>query len=258
MYSGYKDGRTMSTRFNRREDVVEKTVEEEYEDMKLQFGKLYEYLETLPMTVMSIDNIEADDAIAYMTTEIFQQKNSKVIIMSDDKDFIQLVNENVSVWRPVEKKYYEPAQVLDKFKIPSNNFIHFKVFNGDASDNIKGIKGIGIKTMQTKLPILFESDTVDLPTLLDYCETHRGDHKIYETILQNKNQLELNWQLMSLTNLNISSNFKLMICDMVERECPKLNVFQFKKLFMRDKVYNVIPNVDHWLSSSFNVLSVYS
>jgi 5'-3' exonuclease len=258
MYSGYKDGRTMSTRFNRREDVSEKTIEEEYAEMKLQFGKLYEYLEALPISVISIDNIEADDAIAYMTTEVFAPKQSKVIIMSDDKDFLQLVNDNVSVWRPVEKKYYEPAQILEKFQIPAINFIHYKVFSGDASDNIKGIKGVGIKTMQSKFPILFENNCIELQELFDYCIANRDQHKIYETVLQHQAQIELNWELMSLKNLNIAANFKLMIVDMVERPAPKLNIYQFKKLFMRDKVYNIIPNVDHWLSTSFNTLSVYS
>jgi len=258
MHSGYKEGRSMSTRFNRREDVGEQTVEEEIASMRLQMSKLSEYLQCLPVTIMSIDNIEADDTIAYLATEVFRPKGSEVIIMSDDKDFIQLINEKTSVWRPVEKKYYTPKEVNDRFGVPSHNFIHYKVFMGDGSDNIKGINGVGIKTLQAKLPLLLEDRTVTLEELLDFCKARQQEHKIYRTIVDSEMSMRLNWQLMSLEDLDIASNFKLMIADMAEREIPKLDTFNFKRMFMLDKAYTAIPNVDTWLVNSFNALSAFS
>ena len=258
MHSGYKEGRSMSTRFNRREDVGEQTVEEEIASMRLQMSKLSEYLQCLPVTIMSIDNIEADDTIAYLTTEVFRPKGSEVIIMSDDKDFIQLINEKTSVWRPVEKKYYTPKEVNDRFGVPSHNFIHYKVFMGDGSDNIKGINGVGIKTLQAKLPLLLEDRTVTLEELLDYCKAKQQEHKIYRKIVDSEMSMRLNWQLMSLEDLDIASNFKLMIADMAKREIPKLDTFNFKRMFMLDKAYTAIPNVDTWLANSFNTLAAFS
>ena len=258
MHSGYKEGRSMSTRFNRREDVGEQTVEEEIASMRLQMSKLSEYLQCLPVTIMSIDNIEADDTIAYLTTEVFRPKGSEVIIMSDDKDFIQLINEKTSVWRPVEKKYYTPKEVNDRFGVPSHNFIHYKVFMGDGSDNIKGINGVVIKTLQAKLPLLLEDRTVTLEELLDYCKAKQQEHKIYRTIVDSEMSMRLNWQLMSLEDLDIASNFKLMIADMAKREIPKLDTFNFKRMFMLDKAYTAIPNVDTWLANSFNTLAAFS
>jgi DNA polymerase-1 len=258
MHSGYKEGRSMSTRFNRREDVGEQSVEAELASMRMQMGKLSEYLQCLPITLISIDNIEADDAIAYLTTEVFRPKQSEVIIMSDDKDFLQLIDVKTSVWRPVEKKFYTPAEVLNRFGIPSHNFIHYKVFMGDGSDNIKGINGIGIKTLQSKFPLLLEDKIVSIEEVLSYSEARKGDHKVYNTVLANENVIRLNWKLMSLENLDISTNFKLMIQDMAHRPVPNLDTFNFKKIFMRDKVYAVIPNVDTWLSNSFATLSAFS
>jgi len=258
MHSGYKEGRSMSTRFNRREDVGEQTVEAELASMRLQMGKLSEYLQCLPITLISIDNIEADDAIAYLTTEVFRPKNSEVIIMSDDKDFIQLIDNKTSVWRPVEKKFYTPKEVLDRFGVPAHNFIHYKVFMGDTSDNIKGVNGIGIKTLQAKLPLLLDEKTASLEDVLAYCTARKDEHKVYKTILEHEAAMRLSWQLMSLENLDIAVNFKLMIADMASRPIPSLNTFQFKKMFMLDKLYTAIPNVDTWLSTSFNSLSAYS
>jgi DNA polymerase-1 len=258
MHSGYKDGRSMSTKFNRREDVGEQTLENELASMRLQMGKLSEYLQCLPLTLISIDNIEADDAIAYLATDVFRPKGSEVIIMSDDKDFIQLVDDKTSVWRPVEKKYYTPKEVFEKFGIPSHNFIHFKVFMGDPSDNIKGIKGIGIKTLQSKLPQLLGEETLSLEDVLSYCKDHKDSDRVYKLISDCEDQMKLNWNLMSLEELDISGNFKLLILDMANREIPRLDTFNFKKLFMRDKAYTAIPNVDSWLSNSFNHLDAFS
>ena len=70
--------------------------------------------------------------------------------------------------------------------------------------------------------------------------------------------MRLNWRLMSLEELDIGANFKLMIIDMANRPVPNLDTFNFKKIFMRDKVYAVIPNVDTWLSNSFATLSAFS
>jgi 5'-3' exonuclease len=258
MHSGYKEGRSMSTRFNRREDVGEQSVEEEIASMRLQMSKLSEYLECLPVTLISIDNIEADDTIAYLTTDVFRPIGSEVIIMSDDKDFIQLVDSKTSVWRPVEKKYYTPKEVNEKFGVPSHNFIHYKVFMGDGSDNIKGINGVGIKTLQSKFPMLLEEKTITLEELLDFCKAKQDDHKIYRTVVDNEVAMRLNWQLMSLEDLDIASNFKLMITDMSARPIPKLDTFNFKKMFMLDKAYTAIPNVDTWLANSFNTLAAFS
>lgn len=258
MHSGYKEGRTMSTRFNRREDVGEQSVEKEIESMRTQMGKLSEYLQCLPITLISIDNIEADDAIAYLATDVFRPKGSEVIIMSDDKDFIQLIDAKTSVWRPVEKKYYTPKEVVDRFGIPSHNFIHYKVFMGDGSDNIKGINGIGIKTLQNKFPLLLEDKIASIEDVLEYCKARKDEHKVYKTVLDNESVMRLNWRLMSLEELEIGANFKLMIIDMANRPISVLNMYLFKKMFMLDKLYSVIPNVDSWLNTSFNSLAAFS
>lgn len=258
MHSGYKEGRALSTRFNRREDVGEQSVEQELESMKQQMGRLLNYLDCLPITIISIDNIEADDTIAYLTTDLFQPKNSEVIIMSDDKDFLQLINDKVSVWRPVEKKFYGPKEVEEKFGVPSHNFIHYKVFMGDGSDNIKGIKGVGIKTLQGKFPLLLENTVVTLEDVIEYCKQNQDVHRVYKNVLDMESTLKLNWDLMSLKDLNISANFKMLILDMANRPISNLDVYTFKRMFMLDKCYTAIPNVDSWLANSFNSLAAYS
>jgi hypothetical protein len=63
---------------------------------------------------------------------------------------------------------------------------------------------------------------------------------------------------MSLENLDISAHYKMLVSDIAEQPTPKLDTYNFKKLFMRDKAYTVIPNLDSWLASSFNTLTAFS
>lgn len=256
--SKYKDNRTVSTRFRRPDDIGEMTLEQELASMKHQYGMLASYLECLPVTCISIDNIEADDTIAYLTTEYFRPKNSKVTIMSDDKDFLQLVDANTQVWRPVQKKMFNQPEVLEKFGVPAHNYIHYKVFIGDASDNIRGVDGIGPKTLIKRLPMLQEDKQHDIDDLFNFCKANVSTHKVYQQILDAAPVIKQNYALMNLENLDIAGTYKLLIRDLADTNTPAFNKLGFKRVFMVDKAYTAIPDVDSWLQNSFASLAAYA
>ena len=89
-----------------------------------------------------------------MSQQISSNPNNKSFIVSADKDFLQLVTNNITVYRPVEKEYYTPQTVIDKFQLTPHNFILQKTLLGDNSDNVKGIKGLGEKGLLKKFPEL--------------------------------------------------------------------------------------------------------
>jgi len=74
--------------------------------------------------------------------------DSKITIMSTDKDFLQLANERIKVWSPTKKKMYDEDAVLNEYGISSHNLIWYRVLDGDKSDNIPGVRGLGLKTIQ--------------------------------------------------------------------------------------------------------------
>ncbi|MEG7677070.1 hypothetical protein U2060_15125, partial [Listeria monocytogenes] len=82
---------------------------------------------------------------------------------------------------------------------------------------IPGIKGIGIKTLKSKFPILLEDRTVDFDELIEYAKERVADHKIYKTVIDNTDLIQLNWQLMSLENLDIATNYKSIISDIASQ-----------------------------------------
>ena len=112
IFPQYKAGRKVRSRLNRMVDWVGGP-HNENESMRLQLTRLVEYLECLPITILSLDNLEADDVISYICTSTL--KNSKCTIMSADKDFYQLVNDRVQLYSPTKKITYDRELIRKEF-----------------------------------------------------------------------------------------------------------------------------------------------
>ena len=206
---------------------------------------------------MAIDQIEADDAIAYIANEIFTEPDNRVTIVSTDRDFLQLVNERITVWSPVKKIMYTPAVMREEFGLDSKNYLLYRALTGDKSDNIPGVNGVGLKTMLKQFPLMTENAEVSVESFVEYAETVDKKYKIHETVAQNKELIELNYRLMQLKNVDISGNIKMLIMNLVNEEINKMDVLSFKRMFMEDKMYTVIKDLDNWISSAFNPLNTY-
>ena len=255
LYPNYKANRAVKTKFNRYEEFA--SLQDEQQSMKRQFGRMVEYLQCLPITTMAIDQIEADDAIAYIANEIFTEPDNRVTIVSTDRDFLQLVNDRITVWSPVKKIMYTPAVMREEFGLDSKNYLLYRALTGDKSDNIPGVNGVGLKTMLKQFPLITENKEVSVESFVEYAETVDKKYKIHETVAQNKEQIEMNYRLMQLKNVDISGNTKMLIMNLVNEEINKMDVLNFKRMFMEDKMYTVIKDLDTWISSAFNPLNAY-
>ena len=136
VFSNYKANRAVKTKFNRHEEFA--NIEDEQASMKAQFSRMVEYLQTLPVTLISIDHVEADDVIAYLAQETFA-KSERVIISSTDRDFLQLISDRVQVWSPVKKKLYDKRSLQEEYLVHPNNYLTYRTVIGDKSDNIPGV-----------------------------------------------------------------------------------------------------------------------
>jgi len=114
-----------------------------------QVGLTRDVLKTLGIMQCQMPNTEADDIIGVLTKQA-RLKGYKVLIISGDKDFNQLVSNNVSVLHPgsgqSEDKLMTPDVIKEEYGISPNQFIDWLTLQGDGSDNIAGIEGIGKKT----------------------------------------------------------------------------------------------------------------
>src|ERR1700749_1712901 len=154
IYPDYKKNRNTNNLVNKK--VFDDKAEEDASKIN-EIERLIEYLNYLPVTLFSIDKMEADDVMAYVTHYLYNEHpDNKVCIMSADRDFLQLVNDRVFVYSPTKKKHYYINEVKEEFNCLPSNYLIYKCFLGDTSDNIKGVHGIGEKKIISLFPGMFE------------------------------------------------------------------------------------------------------
>ena len=244
IFPEYKGNRRVKQRFNRNVDWGTAPQDEE-QSMKLQLGRLIRYLEELPVTIMSIDYCEADDVIAYLTTSLLPK--SRIIIMSTDKDFYQLITDRVTVWSPTKKIEYTPEKIKEEFGVSSENFITLRTLEGDKSDNIPGIKGAGLKTIKKYIPQLTENSSFTVKDVIKFSDDPKHKYKILQQIRENQMIIKRNYLLMQLHDVDLSNHNKRYIQQALTRKIPRLVKFRFSTMFVQDKLNGAIPNMDSWL-----------
>ena len=241
----------MSLRLNRTTGIS-LTREEEHKMMIAQLNRVIEYLELLPLTITTAENIEADDVIGYSAKHIFKDK---VTIMSTDKDFLQLVDDRIRVYSPTKKKMYDEDAILEEYGIAAKNFLLFRTMDGDKSDGIPGIKGAGIKTLLKLFPYLGSPHKFSIEDVIKSADAKKKQYKLCETICNSSDQLFLNKKLMDLDDINISGSSKLKIQEICGNPIQRLVKHKFQKKFLEDKMYTALPNLDSWLHTTFNRLN---
>ena len=254
LFPDYKATRRVKHRMTRINEF--NSVDDERVAMAQQIQRLSQYLEQLPVSVMSIENIEADDSMAYISQQVYPK--SQCIIMSTDKDFLQLIDDRVQVWSPTKKKFYFKDTIKEEFDIDSKNFLMYRVLTGDSSDNIPGIRGAGTKTLQKRLPILFEEKKIGLEDIFNHIETSNDGTKLAAEILASKDMLELNHQLMQLTEVDISGRAKESINNICKQDIPKLIKPNFMKMLLEDSINMNIKNPELWLKDTFSTLNAFA
>jgi 5'-3' exonuclease len=251
----YKSGRNINRITNW--DVFE-NLDDEHDSKIDQISRLIHYLRCLPLKVISIDKVEADDIIAHISDYLSKTHDSKCFIVSADKDFIQLVNENITVYRPTEKEFYTPKTVLEKFDILAENFILYKTLLGDASDKITGIKGLGPKTLIQKFPELKEQ-VLTLKDIFDISEKKYKDHIIYSRIILERDNLEKNYRVMDLKNPLIYESEKDILLDLMNQPSAELNIANFMQLHNEDGLrHSINKNINYWIQETFAILNNFN
>jgi DNA polymerase-1 len=249
IYPQYKANRKPPVRLNRAYDMT--TDEQEKENMKWQLVSLIEMLECLPVTVFAMENIEADDVIAYLS-QLVTEDGGHSIIYSTDKDFYQLASEKVKVYSPIKKKTYDVDAIMEEFGIHPNNFYFFRALNGDKSDNIDGVKGVGETTLKKYLP---EVSDPNANLTFDVIEQkYAGQKKIpkmIQNILASKDIIERNIKLMNLQEGIISSDSRIKIANAYRNTGVNLRKVDLTKLLFRSKLLGGLPNYDTWLATNF-------
>jgi DNA polymerase-1 len=255
IYKEYKANRKPPTRLNRSYDMT--TDEQEKENMKWQLVSLVEMVECLPVSILALDNIEADDTIAYFS-ELVTKNGGNSIIYSTDKDFLQMVSDSVKLYNPVKKKTFDVDIVLETYGVHPSNFVFYRSLLGDKSDNIDGIKGAGEKTVLKYIPELADPN---VEVNLDLVEQKYADikkkPKLVENILDNTSIVNRNLELMNLHDVDINIDAKMKILHKYEGGCPPLRKSDLTRMMFRTNIISSIQNYDEWITFTFTPLARY-
>ena len=128
------------------------------DDLVPQIQKVHEVLEKAKVKIFEIDGYEADDLIGTISVQAISGKldgGLEVVIVSGDRDLLQLVNYHVKMLAPVvgltKMILFDEQKVEEKYGLKPSQIIDYKALVGDASDNYPGVKGIGPKTAASLL-----------------------------------------------------------------------------------------------------------
>ena len=245
----YKEGRKM---VGMRRGFTTSDVDEK-EAFARQLELLKNSLDHLPMKQVAVKYLEADDAIAYMAKKVIDKKS---IIITTDRDYLQLVDENISVFRPVKTKENPTGEMINlewmhkKENIHPYNYALLKAIVGDKSDNITGVKGIGEKTARKDIHLLWSThEEFDIDDLFKWLLTRK--EKKYQKYLDNEDLIRLNYKIVQLLELEISLASIDSLRNSYISETPKFNSYQFRINLLSEDISPT--NLDNWMAS-FSIL----
>lgn len=119
------------------------------DDLRAQESKILELLSRMEIPILSKDGYEADDLIGTLVTRLRTDPESRIYILSGDKDLYQFIGGNVMVYDTMKRKIAGREEAIEKFGVPPERVVDYLSITGDASDNIPGIPGFGPKKAQT-------------------------------------------------------------------------------------------------------------
>ena len=248
LHPEYKQNRKVNRKLLRAAHQ-EHSAEDNQLAMRQQMQRLIAYLKRCPVTIAVLDKIEADDTIAYICKQVLSK--SQCFIMSSDKDFLQLVDDRIVVWAPTKKKMYFKQTVQEELKLLPENYILYKCLTGDKGDNVPGIRGLGHKSLIKYLPILFGKDIISLEDIIEYAKDNPS--RITNLITDNKERLDINYQLMQLHETDISGTTKEKIINIVKEPIPSFVKYDFMKMLLEDRMM-IVKNIEFWVRDVFLTL----
>lgn len=216
MDKNYKAGRK-PLRLNRAFHNL--TEDEELKNKIWQQRRLMEYLNEMPIVQTILPEIEADDVIAYITQMNYYKGWQKVIV-SNDKDFMQLCDDETILLRPTQKELLNKSRIVERTGVHPTNMALARAIIGDTSDNLPGIKGAGFATVAKRLSFLSAEKSYTIQEVIDFCEKTNSKLKFFSNIVEGKGVVEHNYMMMQLYAPQMSFQSKMVVKEAIESfEC---------------------------------------
>lgn len=245
IYPGYKDKRGRKSRQLSLQLSDEQVIHLNNEDK--QMYDLIETLQQLPVVLMTVPYYEADDVIAYL---VKKYENDTTIVVSTDKDYLQLTeNKNCFVYSPQKKILFDAKMVSEVYGLPIENFLYLRTIVGDSSDQLKGVKGLKQESLYHILPQITKEPIPSLEAFIHMIEElEDSKSKKQKQLKESKETVLLMYKLMKLTPDYISLTGSAIIDGLLkEQENKTFNKFRFLQFSNKNSLCNYMkPTYDIW------------
>ncbi len=161
------------------------------EDLSSQIPYIKRFVAAANILMLEEQEVEADDIIASIVKK-FTPLGHKVVIVSGDKDLLQLVSPEVVMWDPMKDKVMDQQAVRQKYGVGPDQLLDLFALIGDSSDNVPGVPGIGPKTANKLI-----GDFASLEGLYEQVDGLKKS-KMKENIIEHRDQAYLSRQLIAL------------------------------------------------------------
>lgn len=190
-----------------------------------QHDELAKWLTILGIKQIYPGVLEADDIISWLTRE----KLTTSIIVSVDKDLLQLVDSNVHYYNPIKKKLITPDNFVDEVGVEINEYNNYKALLGDKSDNVEGIQGYGVQK-SAKL-----------------CK-EGYDSIVQKLSEEDKKKFDKNLLLTNLYSsyLKEEGEVELYQDQYEKQEFVKADMKKFEEMCQEAEFYSIVKEMDKW------------
>jgi DNA polymerase-1 len=161
------------------------------DDLAVQFPIIREVTKAFNVASLELPGYEADDIIAAYACRA-RDSGAQVVVVSSDKDLMQLVGDRVSMLDPIKQTVIGREEVIEKFGVPPEKVVDVQSLVGDSVDNVPGAPGIGIKTASALI-----NEYGDLDALLERAGEIK-QQKRRETLIEYADQIRLSRRLVTL------------------------------------------------------------
>ncbi len=210
------------------------------EDLAEQLPMLKEILSAMQIKMLEIPEIEADDIIG----SISRKFNAEFVLLSGDKDLLQLINENTNVWLTQkgvsQVNKMDEAAMFEQFELKPYQIIELKSIMGDSSDNIPGVPGIGQKGAMELLKQFDNLDNI-------YAHIDEVLPRYKTKLMEHKDLAYLSHQLATI-KLDVEIPFLLEDCVLNLPFSDKvyflMKELDFKSMLTRKELFTSAPKVE--------------
>ncbi|OQY52073.1 MAG: DNA polymerase I [Desulfobacteraceae bacterium 4572_89] len=215
------------------------------EELAIQIPDVKKMISALNIPIVQKIGFEADDLVGTYA-DLAQKQGFQVIMVTGDKDFIQLITDDCQLWDPMKDKIMDMARVQEEMGISPLQFIDVLGLAGDTADNIPGVKGVGPKTA---IKLIMEFGSIE--NIYENLDQLQKKKKLYENLSNSREIVFLSRDLACIDqNIKVKENiedFKLKPFD-TQKAFELFKELEFKNLALEfaakadksKKVYKLI------------------